>query len=127
MILREFKMAKRILIVDDEPLILLQMSKALYDFCDFQGEIKTVDNGKDAMKEINRCLYNICFLDVNLPDLDGLDAMKEIVKMSPETYIVIMTGTIITDEMRKTIDEYASMLAVKPFDLFQIKAFVSGH
>ncbi len=118
------KLTKRILIVDDEQLILEGLSKALHKFRDFHGEIKTVENGKNAIEEISRCFYDICFLDIKLPDLSGLDVMKNINEISPETSVVIMTSLVINDDMKKTIEEGASLFIPKPFDLSQIKAFV---
>jgi DNA-binding NtrC family response regulator len=118
-------MKKRILIVDDEPLILSQMSKALNVICGFHGEIMTAENGEDAIKEIDCCFYNICFLDIRLPDMNGLDVMKEIKKMSPDTGIAIMTGSYITADMQRTIDEGASLFLEKPFDFSRIKVFMN--
>ncbi len=117
-------MIKRVLIIDDDLIILSELSKALCKFCDFHGEIKTVDNGKDAIEEVSHCFYNICFIDINLPDLNGLDVMRNINEISPETNIVIMTASLITDHMKKTIEENASLFIDKPFDLSQIKAFM---
>jgi len=117
-------MIKRILIADNEPLSCFLISQALECVCDFHGEIKTVRNGKDAIKEISRCTYTLCFLDMNLPDLYGMDIMKQIKKISPETNIVLMTAGNVTDDMNRTIEGYASLLASKPIDLFQIKTFV---
>ena len=115
---------KRILIVDDETLILSQMSEALSICCDFKGEIKTVENGNDAITEINRCFYQICFLDINLPDMDGLEVMQRIKAISPETSIVIMTGSFINDEMQMAIDASASLFADKPLDFCKIDSFM---
>ncbi len=115
------------MIIDDEPLILSEMSKGLCQICDFRGEIKTVGNGKDAIDEICHCFYNICFLDIGLPDINGLEVMKMINKMSPETSIVIMSGCYITEYMKKKIEEGASMFIEKPFDFYQIKTFMKQN
>ncbi|OGP66018.1 MAG: hypothetical protein A3K22_02775 [Deltaproteobacteria bacterium RBG_16_42_7] len=114
----------KILIVDDDKSILETMSKALRKVCNFRGEIKTVKNGEDAVEEISNCFYNICFLDIKLPDLNGLDVMKRIKEISPETRIAIMTGSVISDDMKRTIEEGASLFIEKPFDISRIKPFV---
>jgi len=117
-------MPKKILIVDDEQLFLEGLSRALYKFCDFQGKVKTVGNGKDAIKEISRCFYDICFLDINLPDLNGMEVMKKIKEMSPRTSIAIMTACVIDDGMKRTIKEDASLFIDKPINLPKIRAFL---
>jgi YesN/AraC family two-component response regulator len=118
-------MTKKILIIDDEPTILSGLSKAIYKFCDFQGVVKTVENSRKALREITHCFYDICFLDINLPDFNGIDVMKKIKELSPETRVVIMTAQSITDDMKRAIDELASLFITKPFNLSQIKVFVN--
>lgn len=117
-------MIKQILIVDDEQLILTMLSRALNTCCGFKGEVRTVVNGREAICETSNCFYDICFLDLNLPDINGLDVMNEIKEISPKTKIVIMTGMYLEDEMKKTIEDNASLLVPKPMDLSQIKAFI---
>lgn len=112
---------KKILIVDDDQLILFSLAKAFERLCNFSGEVKTVENGNDALKEINTDTYDICFLDINLPDINGLDIMKRINSSFPEIKIIIMTAHDITTHIKKEIDEYAFHFISKPFEISQIK------
>jgi len=117
-------MLKRILIVDDHPLNLIGLSRALKVLCDFHGEIKTVENGREAIEEFGLHFYNICFLDINLPDMNGLDVMKKIHDTSPETDVVIISGHMIYDDMKKMIEEKASLYISKPYDILEISEFL---
>ena len=110
---------KKILIVDDEFLILFGLSKTLDDL----AEVKTVDSGEKACAEIRSCFYDICFLDVFLPDLNGLAVMEEIRKRSPKTMVFIMTG-FIEENLKKEIENKADLFLEKPFDLGRIKSMV---
>ncbi len=113
---------KRILIVDDENLIRYSLSASLRQDDTY---VKAVACGKDALDEIDHIFYNLCFLDVNLPDINGLDIMKIIKKSSPDTKIIIMTGGVVDEpEMLQSIQANANLLLPKPFDLDQIKLFV---
>jgi len=127
---------KRILIVDDESLIRHALTAALRQD---NTTVEAVSCGKDALSELDRNFYNLCFLDIHLPDMNGLDIMKTVKKASPETKIVILTGSEVDDEMMKSIQENAQLLVAKPFNLNQIKtctdhllaqetpAFPAGH
>ncbi len=118
-------MMRKILIVDDEQGVLYGMPKAIHKLCDFQGEIKTARNGNEALKEISNCFYDICFLDLHLPDIDSVEIMKKIKEASSETRIVIMTADVISDDLKRTIEENgASLLIEKPIDLNDVKAFI---
>jgi DNA-binding response OmpR family regulator len=113
---------KRILIVDDEILIRYSLSASLRQDDTY---VKAVEFGKDALTEIDRIFYDLCFLDVNLPDMNGLDLMKVIKKSSPATKIIIMTGGVVDEpEMLQSIRVNANLLLPKPFDLDRIKQFV---
>ena len=72
----------KILLVDDKELILHSLCKTLKHS---GADVTSVTNGKDALQEIQRSSYDICFLDVQLPDANGLELMKIIGEMSPAT------------------------------------------
>jgi DNA-binding response OmpR family regulator len=113
---------KRILIVDDENLIRYSLSASLRQDDTY---VKAVACGKDALNEIDHIFYNLCFLDVNLPDINGLEIMTYIKKSSPTTKIIIMTGGVVDEpEMLQSIQANANLLLPKPFDLDRIKVFV---
>lgn len=114
-------MMKRILIVDDEPLIRHSLAAGLRQD---DTTVKVVSSGADALAEIERFFYHLCFLDIHLPDMNGLDIMKTIKKLSPATKIVIMTASEVDADMLKSMQENANLLVAKPFDLDRIKLFV---
>ncbi len=84
----------------------------------------TAANGETAFHAIKHNLFDLCFLDVHLPDISGLDIMKKLRIVSPGTRIVIMTGSEVTDGMMKSIEENAHLLIAKPLELEQVKTFV---
>jgi DNA-binding NtrC family response regulator len=113
---------KKILIVDDESLIRHSLSAALRQD-DIQ--VKAVPCGKDALGEIDTVFYDLCFLDVNLPDINGLDLMKTVKRSSPATKIIIMTAGMVDEpELVQSIQANANLFLSKPFDLDRVKLFV---
>lgn len=107
---------KRILIVDDEPLILYGIAKTLRGL----AEVKTVTTGDGAISEVRAFFYDLCFLDIYLPDMNGLDVMKRVKEISPETRIAIMTASHVNDDMKRAIEDGADYFVAKPFKLPQI-------
>ena len=123
---RIFKMAEkmikegtilRVLIVDDEPLILHILSR----FLNPSVEVKTVDSAEEALDEIFAQHYDLCFLDIILPGITGLDAMKIINERSPNTKVAIMTGTLLDEAMKGQVEDLAYTFIEKPFSLSDIK------
>jgi two-component system response regulator PilR (NtrC family) len=110
---------KRVLIVDDEPLIRSGLSKALGGL----AVVETADSGAQAMARVNTRFYDICFLDVFLPDVSGLDVMRRIQKTSPNTKIAVMTAYA-DETTREMIGREAYRFLEKPLDLSQIREIV---
>jgi DNA-binding NtrC family response regulator len=111
---------KRILIVDDEPLIRSGLSKALKGV----AVVETADCGEQAITRVNTRFYDLCFLDVLLPDVSGLDVMKRIQKTSPDTRIVMMTAYA-DEATQEMIRREAYQFMEKPLDLSQIREIVA--
>lgn len=114
---------KKLLIVDDEALILQALLKAFRN--DGELDVITASNGESALKAISNNRFDLCLLDVHLPDMDGLEIMKHVRKVSPETRIVIITGCDVTDIMMRSIRENAHGLMSKPFELVKIRLLVN--
>jgi len=109
---------KRILIVDDQPFLLYGMERALKT----EGtEVSTTDAGRIALSAIESSSYDLCFLDVFLPDVNGVELLEQFKQVSPATKVIMMTGGIITQSMQEHIEKNAYMFITKPFDLLQIK------
>lgn len=113
--------AVRILVVEDESLILNSLMNALRHG---GSEVTAVTNGKDALAEICCSPYHMCFLDINLPDANGLDLMKTMKEVSPETKIIIMTANEMDSEQLSRIRKHAWRFLPKPFDLEDVRSIV---
>ena len=109
---------KKILIVDDDDLFLKGFDKALQTV---STEVKTVETGNAALREIGASQYQLCFLDLFLPDLNGVEVLKRIKETSPQTKVIAMTAGVVTSNMQETIEKNAYMFITKPLDLLQIR------
>ena len=110
----------RVLVVDDEPLILYGISRFLYG----RAVVKTVASAEEAIDEIVAQQYDLCFLDINLPGMTGLDAMKIINELSPTTKVALMTGSHLDEAIKRKIKDTAYAFIKKPFELIHIKEVV---
>lgn len=112
---------KKILIVDDESFLLQGLGRALQAPA---TDIRIVETGADALAEIASSDYQLCFLDIFLPDMEGTRVLEKIKEISPQTKVVMMTAGIINNEMEDLIENSAYMFITKPFDLLQVKMIV---
>ena len=107
----------RVLVVDDEPLI----RDGLCRFLDKDSSVMTVGSAEKALEEIRTQHYDLCFLDVILPGMNGVEAMKIIKELSPSTKVAIMSGGYLCEDMKRQIAEGALEFIEKPFDLSRIR------
>lgn len=81
-----------IVVTDDHKLFRKGMSALLSDF-EFVGDINEAGNGKEllAMLETMSTLPHIVLLDVNMPEMDGLETTRHLRKKFPEIKILILS------------------------------------
>ena len=79
----------RVLVVDDEETVGVGMSEILKD----EGfEAAYVISGREAVAAIRDNSFNLVFMDMIMPEMNGLDTFREIKKMRPDTKVVLFTG-----------------------------------
>ena len=79
----------RVLVVDDEETVGVGMSEILKD----DGfEAAYVISGREAVAAIRDNSFNLVFMDMIMPEMNGLDTFREIKKMRPDTKVVLFTG-----------------------------------
>jgi len=117
---------KNILVVDDNELIRFGLAKALSHE---SFEVATAGTGAEALEKLCSCRYDLCLLDIDLPDFNGLELMKFIKDMCPATKVVIMTASYCnSSHLSRNIQEAtangACRLIAKPFSLCEITGVV---
>lgn len=81
---------KNILLVDDHSLVRNGI-KMMLEKNPEVAQITEASNGKDAVNFCNEKDYDMVFMDINMPELNGIDATEIILKMKPNTKIVCLS------------------------------------
>ena len=82
-----------ILVVDDEPLI----RETLAEFLGNEGfEVGVAGCGEEALRLARQRPFEVALCDVQLPDIDGIELLQRLLKVSPETFVLLITayGTV---------------------------------
>ncbi len=92
-------MAKNVLIVDDSALVRKQLSEmiATLDF-----NIEFAKNGRDAVEKATEFQYDVITMDINMPIMDGIEAVKQIMEARPTA--ILMVSSLTTDDATITMD-----------------------
>jgi signal transduction histidine kinase len=114
-------MPEKILVVDDEPDIVKVLSKIL----ELSGyEVAAAYGGAEAVKAAREQSPELILLDYMMPDLTGLDVLKEIKTFSDEIYVVMVTGRGSEEVAAAVMKAGASDYVIKPFVKDQILTVV---
>jgi len=112
------KKQKTILVIDDEEFIQLTL-KSIFENEDYRIIIEK--NGADALRRIEKEKVDLAFLDLNLPDMNGLEVLKKIKARLPELLVIIITGYASVESAVKSIKLGAYDYIKKPFKADVIK------
>jgi DNA-binding NtrC family response regulator len=101
---------KHILVVDDDEGILRVFKQIL----EKEGYIvETAETGKEAQEKIQTEKFDVCLVDVRLPDMDGTDLLLKLAGR-PQTIKIIVTGYSSEETGKKAADYGADDFLVKP-------------
>ncbi|HLV01745.1 MAG TPA: sigma-54 dependent transcriptional regulator [Acidobacteriota bacterium] len=103
---------KELLVVDDEQQMLVAIEETLKR----KGfSVTTATNGMDAVGKLRNHFYQAVITDVRMPELSGLDLLKQIKKLSPSTPVILLTGHGTVTDAVTALKQGAYDYLMKPF------------
>ena len=105
---------KKVLIVDDASVVRLMIKKALKEG-DFEIVGEAV-NGIDALTKYKELRPDIVTMDITMPEVDGIQATKDIIAFDENAKVVIMSGIEQKEMLWQAIKAGAASYIVKPFE-----------
>jgi len=111
----------RLLIVDDA----LIMRMKIREIATMAGwtVVAEAANGREAVQMFQEHQPDLVTLDMVMPEVDGLTALKTIRASYPHANIVMVSAVNQKDKLRECIAEGAMDFVVKPFDSVQLRSF----
>jgi DNA-binding NtrC family response regulator len=104
----------RILVVDDEDSIRWVLTRGLTR----RGwKVESAANAQAALQQLSEQAYALVFLDVRLPDTDGLTLLQQIRLQPQPPMVIVMTAQGTVDTAISAMQRGAYEYIVKPFDL----------
>lgn len=117
----------KILFVEDEPVNQFIAQKY---FQKWSFKITFASNGKMALQKVKDEHFDLIFMDLQMPIMDGLEATK-IIRNLPapksKTPIVLLTASLLSTIELKIGNKLFDDIMIKPFDLQKIEAIFEKH
>ena len=119
-------MAQKILLVEDDP-CFGSVLKSYLELSDY--EVTLCVNGNDGLEAFRKDKFDICLLDVMMPEMDGFTLGKKIREIDGNVPFVYITAKSMKEDMKQGYEIGADDYIVKPFDsevlILKIKAILS--
>lgn len=113
----------RILAVDDDPQVL----DTLTEFLTLHGyEVTTAQNGGDALMLLAVAPADVVLLDIAMPQVDGVTALRRIRIDHPELPVVMLTASPDLDMARRTLKQGAFDYVTKPIDFTHLARVIEA-
>ena len=111
------KIDLKALIVDDEPELIKSIGSILNsNLNDYNWQITEANNGLMALEAIKNQVFDLVLMDVRMPEMDGLSALKAIKEVDPRIFVVIMTAHSNLQDAVTAIKHGAFDYIEKPID-----------
>jgi DNA-binding NarL/FixJ family response regulator len=81
-----------VVVVDDSPAVLIG-ARAVLDGADGVAVIGCCENGRDAVAAVERLRPDVVVMDLDMPELDGIETCRLITAAHPEAKVLLHTGT----------------------------------
>jgi DNA-binding NarL/FixJ family response regulator len=109
----------RVLLVDDH----VVMRQALRMLLESQADLEVVadvENGREAVSAVERLTPDVVLMDVVMPGLNGLEATRQIRRVSPSTRVVVLSGFVDEDQLLEALRSGASGYIIKKSDVSEL-------
>jgi len=112
----ETKPTIKILIVDDSISARMLLKNAFSETIKKYAIFSEANDGLQAVKIFGEELPDIVFMDLTMPNMNGLDALKEIKKISPKAVVVMVTADRQKETKKELLEAGAINVLNKPVD-----------
>jgi two-component system response regulator HydG len=110
-----------ILIVDDNVSLCRTMSFVLGR----QGyAVNTAKDGLEAIERVKEQPFDMIFMDIKMPLIDGVETYRRIKKIRPEAVVMMMTAYAVEDLVQQALEEGAYGIVYKPLDIEKVVATI---
>ncbi len=110
-----------VLVVDDEPNIIEILELVLRDA---GMEVAKSFSGREALTFLRKNNVDIVISDIRMPDISGVDLLRQAKQLAPETVFIMITAFASTDTAIEALQHGAYDYLTKPFEMKELRSIV---
>jgi two-component system response regulator PilR (NtrC family) len=112
---------EKILIVDDEQslreVLSIMLKRAGYT-------VTSASDGEEAIEFIHKEIFDLVITDLRMPKIDGMELLKAVKSVSPETVVLIITAFATADSAVEAMKQGAYDYLTKPFQVDEVQLII---
>lgn len=109
-------MSKVTFVITDDAVFMRTLLRKIIEQHEDYEVVGEASNGREAVEAAQKYQPGILTLDITMPEMDGIQAVKEILKVSPKTRIIMVSAMGQQSMVIEAIKQGAKDFVVKPFD-----------
>ncbi|NLB79704.1 MAG: response regulator [Clostridiaceae bacterium] len=109
-------MNKITFVITDDAIFMRTLLRKIIEQSDEFEVVGEASNGLEAIDAAEKYQPDILTLDITMPEMDGIQAVKEILRVSPKTRIIMVSAMGQQSMVIEAIKQGAKDFVVKPFD-----------
>jgi DNA-binding NtrC family response regulator len=110
-----------VMILDDEPIVGERLRSTLEKV---RLDLETFTDPQEAIRRFSEKKFQLLITDLKMKELDGIEILKRVKQVSPETLVIIITGFATVDTAKEALKIGAYDFIAKPFKLSQLRDLV---
>lgn len=116
----------KILYVEDDKEVASSVARTI-SLCSDIDSIHIANDGEEALKLFDKEDFDLVISDIQMPKLNGLDAIKKIKEKNPDLYTIITTAFNEKDYLLNSIDSGVDKYLLKPLDLNKLIDLINTY
>ena len=113
----------RVLVVDDQQSARITMRGLIEDL---GAQVQTAEDGYQAIEGARNSPFDLAFIDIEMPGINGIQTLRELLKLRPEMVAAMVTGYGEGRLVKEALNEGAVAVLLKPFDIAEVSHLVCG-
>ena len=107
-------------VIADDAMFMRSLLRRMIEENQHYSVVGEAANGNEAIEHARNLKPDIMILDITMPEKDGLEAIEEILKVSPNTKIIMVSAMGEQSLVMEAIKMGAKDFIIKPFDKYRV-------
>ncbi len=115
-----------VLIVDDNT-AARKLLRSVLAGLNQRTTVSEAASGAEAMRQIKLSIYHVIFLDIEMPEVNGLKVLMDILADVPDQFVVMISANATIANVKKAVELGAKGFIVKPYATDKVKAALDRY